>query len=215
MNIRISGLAGLVALMPALAMSAQIISMPTDSTGGAGEPFRHNLFHDASTGNGMNGTVLAWFDLDTNFTSTWDPNSGVLDLYVNIYSDAAQLNFLGTGHATSNSLFGAGFGDFDDTSLGLIDWTFDAGAAAALFTNAIQMDFIDHAYQPNSAGNLPNSYVGNVVTLWGADGAHNTGTGGFTGSTLGVDMVFVIPEPSVLLLMAMGLLGFGIVARKR
>lgn len=205
----------LLALVPTAAMSLQILSMPTDSTGGTTDPFRHNLFHDASSGNGTNGDVLAWFDLDTSFSNTWDPVTGALDLHVLVYTDADQNSFLGTGHATSANLFGAGFGDFDDISLGLIDWSFDAGAAAALFTNSIQMDFIDHAYLPDTDNNLPNTWVDNTVTLWGADGTQITNTGGFTGSTLGVDMVFVVPEPSIVLLMALGLFGVGVFARKR
>ena len=215
MNTKKFVIACLLAFLPTMAMSARIISMPTDDTGGASDPFRHNLFHDASLGSGANGAVLAWFDLDTTMSNTWNPVTGALDLHVNIFGDADQNVLLGTGHATSNGLVGAGFGQFDDTSLGLIDWDFSPGAAAVLFANSITMDFIDHAYPPDTAGNVPNSYVGNIVTLWGADGTHNVGTGGFSGSTLGVDMVFVVPEPAILLLMSVGLLGIGAAVRKR
>ncbi|NNF68100.1 MAG: PEP-CTERM sorting domain-containing protein [Gammaproteobacteria bacterium] len=204
-------------LMPSMgsAVPLTITSMPTDSTGGDGAPLRHNVFHAATGPGGMSGDVLAWFDLNNSFTSTWDPDAGVLDLYVNVYADAAQTTLLGTATGTSTNLFGAGFGDYDNTLLAFINWEFDGGAAAAVGTSSLVMEFIDHLYSSatNSAGNVPNTYVGNTLTFWGADGTHN-GNGGFDGATMGVDMVFNVPEPGILLLLAVGLLGVGASVRR-
>lgn len=212
-----------LALAPAfaLAIPMTIVSMPTDATAEPGTPFRHNVFHDAAVPGGVGGAVLAWFDLDTSMTSTWDAATGELDLHVSIYADAAQTTLLGTGTGTSNSLFGAEFGGFDNSTLASIDWLFFGADAVSLLGSGLTMQFIDYNYAAasNSAGNVPNSYIGNTVTLWGADGIHD-GNGRFDDASLGVDMVFTVanvaaPEPGIILLMAMGLLGIGVSTRKR
>ncbi len=200
----------LLALVPALASAVPltIIATPTDTVG----PLRHNVFHDATGEGGMSGPINAWFDLDTTETSTWDPVTGILDLYVVLYDDSTLTNQIGYAHGQSNTLFGAGFGDFDDTSLGFITWTISDIFES--FVGAVTMEFIDHAYPGDSSGNVPNTWVGNTVTLWGADGTHN-GDGTFSGATKGVDMVFVVPEPPILMLMVLGLLGIAASVRRR
>lgn len=202
----------LVLLLPAAGSALTITGLPTDTVG----PLRHNVFHDASVpgSGGANGTVLAWFDLDTSMTSSWDPLTGALDLYVSIFSDSALTSLVGYGHATSADMAGANFNAYDNSLIGSIAWSFDPGAAAWLGMAGVVQEFYDHNYAADSSGNIANSYLGNTVTLWGADGTAD-GNGFFTDATLGVDMVWTVPEPAVLVLFGFGLIGVWLGVRVR
>lgn len=207
-----------LALAPTLALSLplQIIEMPLDNTSGANELLRHNLFHTADSAGGTLGAEVAWFDLDTSMVSTWDPVTGALDLHVLIFQEDDLTVPLGTAHATGNLLF-SGVGP--EGLLGTITWDFNT-IVGGILANPITTSYYNFAYGDDTAGYVGNSLDGNVVTLWGADGDY-IGNGDFDTTngltTLGVDMQFIVaaPEPSILVLMAIGLIGFGASTRKK
>lgn len=198
---------GAVLAAPATVSAAPIIALPTDTVG----PFRHNVFHDASRGDGTAGDILAWFDLDTSKASSWDPVTGVLDLNIRLFEDSALTSFIGTAHASSTDLRGADFNDWDDLTIGFINWTFDSDSMRhlGLGTASIAQQFIDHDYAMDSSGNVSNSFLNRTATLWGADGDRRDDAM-FTGATLGVDVVIVIAEPATWVLLGLGLVGLAV-----
>lgn len=204
----------------ASAASLTIVSTPTETTG----PFRHNVFHAADSGGGAAGSIFAWLNLDTNQTSTWDPATGDLTLYLDVFSDQAQTNQVGTVIGTSANLLGANMntsGNQDGGIIGNIAWAFDGGALThmqgqngAIANNTSQV-FIDNNYATSTSGYQANTFENGFATLWGADTAALNGAAGpsfNTGlTTFGTDLVFeVVPIPAAVWLFgsALGLLGW-------
>lgn len=195
-------LIGLLALAPSTLMAIPIVSMPSDSIG----PFRHNVFHSAETAGGAGGEILAWFDLNTSESSSWDPESGALSLSINIFSDEAMTDQVGSAFAFSSDLMGNNFNGFDGGTIGSITFQFDALALGFLgLSGDMTMSFLDQDYASNSTGDIANSWQNGMVTLWGSDAV----------PSLGVDMMMEMSEPGILLLMGLGLIGLGATARRR
>ena len=87
--------------------------------------------------------------------------------------------------------------------------TKDLGAGTAY---SVTQTFLDRDFVP-AAENVPNSWDGTALTLWGAYGF--TGGTTYDNATLGVDMVAAVPEPGSMILLALGLVRTAVVARRR
>lgn len=224
MNARLGGWAGIFAgvLLSAGAAAAPltIVATPTEVSGG----FLHNLFHSASKNGGAGGSIYAWLDLDTTQLSTWDPDTGDLTLYLEVFSDSSLTTSQGYVTATSTDLLGANLSGQDAQDggvLGSINWDFDAAALAYMqgldagISDNTSQTYIDHKYSDTTLdGYQPNSFDSKSVTLWGADTAALIGSGpnfDVNATTFGTDLVFeVIPVPGAVWLFAsaLGLLGW-------
>ncbi len=205
-----------------------ITSTPQENTGS----FLHNVFHTADSNGGAGGSILAWFDLDTTQSSTWDPVSGALSLHVNVYSDAGLSNLIGTAHGVhgSDALEGSDFNAFDNSMIGVIDWNIDLTGASAFATYmtgklgaqpsggwTLGLQYADHNYVTSSQGYRANSWENGAVTLWGADGTRRANGYQFDNAILGTDLVFTaraVPIPGAMALGAIGL-GFAGLIRRR
>ncbi|NND00614.1 MAG: PEP-CTERM sorting domain-containing protein [Gammaproteobacteria bacterium] len=207
-------------LSPAIALATPIVATPFDDGG----PLRVNNFHSADEAGGTAGDILAWFDLDTSATNFWNEVSGDLSMTVDLFDDETFANGVGSATASSSNLIAANINENGSRTAGLIGnilWTFDATAIAFFNTlgldvsSGITMSFMDIGYsQTTSDGDVANSYVDNLATLWGSDGDFNPSTGAMDGATLGVDMQMEMPEPGVLALLMLGVAGLG-ATRKR
>ena len=71
-----------------------IVETPQETSG----PFWHNVFHSAS--GVTSGSIYYWIDLDHG---TYDPDTGDLDLWVNLYRDQGMTRYRGQAHGTSSS----------------------------------------------------------------------------------------------------------------
>ncbi len=191
----------------------QIATTPSE-TGG---PFRHNVFHAASSNGGTSGAILAWFDLGTGGGS-WDPSTGAFNINIDIFSDGALTTGIGTAVGTGN-LTAAEFNGFNGGVIGSINWNIDAAAQGNGLVDRTT-SFIDVNYATSTAGYTANSTTGNYssLTLWGADGSYNATTGMFDTNTtnMGVDLVVTfVPVPAAVWLFGSGLIGLLTVARRR
>ena len=114
-----------------------------------------------------------------------------------------------------------------DAVVGTIAWSFDMslsggtdGLSAYMASQglgagtaySVTQTFLDTDFIP-TATNVPNSWDGQSLSLWGADG--HTGGTTFNDATLGVDMVASVPEPSSLLVLTVGLVAAARVRRRR
>ncbi len=211
--------------LPVVAGASPLILFSTpQSTSG---PFLHNVFHTASSHGGSGGQIKAWFDLDSAFTSTYDPMSGDLLIHINIFSDKNYTNAIGTAVGTGVGLVGSALNANVDAVVGTISWSFDmsaSGGTDGLSTYmasqglgsgtayAVTQTFLDTDFVP-TANNVPNSWDGANLSLWGADG--HTGGTSYNDATLGVDMVASVPEPGSLVVLGVGLLTAAGARRRR
>ncbi len=180
----------------AYAAPLEITETPQSTSG----PFRHNVFHTAGSNGGASGSIIVWFDLDTSQTSTFDPDTGDLDLHVNLYNNSSFTTLVGTAVGTSSDFFDVNVftGTNTNNLVGTIDWDFTLnGSATTFMTNNLvdsTLKFLDHDYVTSSSGDTANSFVPGItqdtMTLWGADGTPDSSNGKFTGSSLGMDLVF-------------------------
>jgi hypothetical protein len=204
----------------------QIATTPSE-TGG---PFRHNVFHTASTSSGASGTILAWFDLGTG-GGTWNPDTGAFTINIDIFNNSALTAAVGTATGIGTLAAGA-FNGNDGGLIGSINWTFDMAAInSGLGLANKTTSFVDINYATSSLGYVANSTTTNTagnyssLTLWGADGTYDPVTGNFitppanTGATptsMGVDLVVTfVPVPAAVWLFGSGLIGLLTVARRR
>ena len=204
----------------------QIVESP-QYTGG----FMHNLFHTASNSNGEGGNVLAWFDLDKTKSNTYDPDTGILEAYFNVYSGKQFTVKIGSTSAFGE-LPGANFNNFSGDVAGTINWTFnltdlnsalnqhlqnEVGGNIAGFYE-LKLTYLDKFYGVTETGQAVNSWENNYLVLWGADGYDpNLGTFDITKTHLGSDLVLrtaPVPEPVSAILFTTGLIG-GIGLRRK
>lgn len=207
----------------ALASPLQIIDSPQRTSGG----FLHNVFHSAENITG--GTILAWFDLDKSKSNTYDPDTGILEAYFNIFNDSSLTVNIGRVKALGN-LPGANFNTNTGNLAGTIDWTFNltgpsvfdtylaanVGGSIAGFYD-LQMSYLNKFYTSED-GRPVNSWMNDYLNLWGANGFDPT-TGDFNKryTVLGSDLVLhaVVPEPATMVLLTSGFLGAVGLRRKR
>jgi hypothetical protein len=211
--------------LPAVVTASPLVIMSTpQSTSG---PFLHNVFHTASSNGGAGGQIKAWFDLDPGFTSTYDPMTGALLLHVEIFSNSALTNQIGTAVGTGTGLVGSALNANLDAVVGEISWSFNMSlsggtdglstymASQSLGTGtaySVTQTVLDTDFVP-SATNVPNSWDGQSLSLWGADGY--TGGTSFNNAKLGVDVVAAVPEPSSIVALGLGLLAAARARRRR
>ncbi|MGB5398142.1 MAG: hypothetical protein WBN96_13420, partial [Gammaproteobacteria bacterium] len=120
------------------AAPVSILDLPTESTG----PFRHNVFHDASTNGGAGGSIFSWFTLDSG---TWDAATGDLVLSVDLWNDSAHTVAEGTATAVG-SFDLSQFNAYDGGPiLGTITWDFTSASDPGLFGNIV-LTFLDYNY---------------------------------------------------------------------
>ena len=207
----------------------KIESLPQETRG----PFVHNVFHKAHRGG--NGDVLGWFDLDPTRDSFYNPHTGNLSLYVNIFSESDLKHQIGTAYASSTNLKGRRFNRFRGQPIGTITWSIMLTDTESDFFEymedayglrsswSVTMTFVDKKFAKSRQGYVANSWNRRrrplALTLWGADGYSRKH--GYRHSRLGADMVAQMahmPAPPTLVYLISGLatvIGFGVVGGRR
>jgi len=206
----------LFAVESAVAVPLQIVATPQESSG----PFVHNLFHVNNDG-GPSGLVTAWADLDASSTSFYDPDTGAIQVVLNLYSDSTLTtqtgSVTGIGSLPASNLTGTNTG----ATAGGITFTFSDG------TPSTTISYSDNTFGTSTAGFTPNSWDGTYLTLWGAGLFGNAATGAIAAASsfsyLGSDLVFqtgdpipgTVPEPSTLILLGAGVLGMALRGKRQ
>lgn len=202
----LSGRALLLAAGLLLSVQAQAGMWSVDSVlGGTDAGFGFSSFHDASNGSVMNGPSLGLIT-GTGGLGSFNDATGYLDFTAS--SDGGDtdvegsLDFGGTfGFLVDHSDLSV---SFDSPTASLTDDTFTFKTGNVCCNGGVT--------DPNSFTDQGNDTA--WITLWGANGWNGSnfdnGSGGKT--TVGMDLrleLTRVPEPSALILLAMGLLGVG------
>jgi len=198
------------------AVLLEIIATPQSTTG-----FTHNTFH------GYDGAgTLSWIDLDTSKSNTYNPDTGDLNAFFNIYDNESFDTLWGTAVATGN-IPGVELGSpFTDDLGGNISFLFDFNVNNSLSdylggATSVNIEFYDTDYTDTNLGTDVNSWDEPYLSLWGAGEfeGYSESRQEFYTTDLGVDVVFqtgnVVPEPATMLLFGGGMLGAFIGRRKR
>ncbi len=204
----------LAATVLAFAGSAQATVFAVDGVLGGSSGFGASSFHDASGSNAMSGPIVADVVEGAGIFGTYNDVSGALSVSglsltggTGAFALTGTLLFDGLGKLSVNSML---FVDFDATAEGngLVDAT---------------LGFLPGYVCCGSTAYDPNSFLANGsdmwMTLWGADyGYSGAFNGSYDGANLGMDLRLSmsptsVPEPSILVLLSVGLLALGFTRR--
>jgi len=172
-----------------------LVDAPQEASG----PFRHNLFHGATSAGGAGGSILSWFALDTAFGASnfYDPATGDLEAHFDLFATSSLTSPIGTAQVLSSTVDGSVLGDAVESGVlvGTLSWEIDLSSTGsgplhdhlvASFGDEaddiwnLDTDFADVFYVTSSGGRTANRWADPHLTLWAA-GAPNGLS--FTGSS--------------------------------
>lgn len=203
----IKSIAGLL-LAVVLQGSAQATVYDITAVLGGSSGFGASSFHDASGTNPMSGPIVADIVEGPGLFGSYNDMTGVLNATgVNLvgggsFSLTGTLVFDAGGLLAANSVLAISFSGtsnpaLNDTVLGFLPGYVCCGSSG---------------FDPNSFQSLGDD---RIMTLWGADFMGDfLDTGSYDYAQLGMDLRLrlteSVPEPSVLAMLALGLLGLGL-----
>lgn len=228
MNTKIRSMCMAMALVVAAPLTVQAVPVTYDIGSGTQPGFSGSWIHAAtsqmgSTGyyaNGIaariSGSLTIDFDMGGNATSASGLLSGTGDF--GLGSDTWTIDITGGSSSTAPTFIGG------DSLLLSLDYTL---TSASNVSSSGTFYFADRDFNNNTADGGPNLIAGNNLYLWGnnwinANGAGDRDafvtTGGIDGrnTALGMDLfgtVRDVPEPGILALLAIGLIGIGVKRR--
>jgi len=177
---------------------------------GSNGGFGYSSFHDASGSSPMSGTSYGSI-LNTSVSGTYNDVSGLFSGSFETSSTTFTLDgtllFGSDGFLASSSVLDI---DFTTNTSNLVDGTIGFMPGDVCCNATVGLD--------------PNSFDASqgIMSLWGAGGAnaiYNYATNDYYhNQTLGMDIrleMTAVPEPSIIALFAVGLIGMGFSARKR
>ena len=164
---------------------------------------------------------LGLFRLDTTRTSTYDPDTGELNVFFNVFTDWPGYDFLGTAIGRGN-IPGANLNGNTGEVAGTIEWevtiptySFFLTVLNVLYgpqegnTYHLTHSYLDFRYAGFSG---PNTWNNNQLSLWGADGYSETSQDfypTYIGSDINIRTGEPIPEPTTLSMLALAALAHG------
>lgn len=165
------------------------------------------------------GAVLAYSGLDATQPSSYDPERGLLDVHLILYSDAARTNVIGTASVVNDGstdpVLASEFGQFDDQVIGAMDHVItvsDSNSALAAhlaglldpsgsyaftvlihdtFRMTTPSGFVANSFGPAPAG---SGFEGRLWINWDIEDS----------TAMGIDHLWVVPEPTAAPLLALG-----------
>ena len=216
------------------ASTLEIIESPQTDIGN----FIHNLFSNG--GPDSQGTTLAWFTLTDQMTSTYNPDTGLLNAYFEVYDDVELTESIGRVSA-NGSLPGSEFNDNDGGLVGALEWVMNVDPGSRLYRHielsglqpdnmggfTMSIDYYDIFYNMID-GRHVNSWDDGYLSLFGyTDLPYPTYGSDYAclcpmdPVSVGTNLVLltapdtVIPEPASMLLLGAGLVGLSGLRRKK